>query len=336
MIPDADDGVPLGAALKIPDENRDTSQVNRDGPAVSIVAPVYRNAATLRELARRIATTLASTSPDYELILVDDGSPDEAWRVIDALAREDVRVRGIRLSRNFGQHAAIAAGFDHARGAAIVLMDADLQDRPEELPVLLARLGGDVDVVYTIKRGGEGTGSRTLTSRLFHATFQRITRRAVPADIGTYRAFSRKVLLALRQYPEANVVFGPLMFFVGFNAAYVETVRAAGGSGSNYTFLRRLGLAGRSLASYTDLPARVFLTGGLLLGAAVLAYALLIGLQAVLLGAVLPSGITLLLLVVLVGLALMMLGFGVIGFYLFQVYQEVLRRPRYLVADSRN
>ena len=102
-------------------------------PTVSIVVPVYRNEASLRELAERIAASLTPVCPDYELLLIDDGSPDDSWSVIRALTAADTRVKGIRLSRNFGQHPAIAAGFDQARGARIVLMDADLQDRPEEM-----------------------------------------------------------------------------------------------------------------------------------------------------------------------------------------------------------
>lgn len=310
---------------------------NNAAPQVSIVVPVYRNAESLPELAARVSKALDDFAPDYELIFVDDGSPDDAWAVIQDLGRADRRVKGLKLSRNFGQHPAIAAGFDTARGEAIVLMDGDLQDQPEELPKLLGRLGDGVDIVYTIKRGGDGTGSRRLTSRLFHAAFQRIARVRVPEDVGTYRAFSRKVLDALRRYPEANVIFGPLMFFIGFRPAYVEVPRAPRAHGAtSYSFFARLYLALRSLISYTDLPARMFLWTGLAILCAISLYGALVLLQAVVFGSMLPSGLTLVLLLLIATLAIVLLGFGVIGVYVFQVHQEVLRRPRYLVSESVN
>ena len=306
-------------------------------PSVSIVVPVYRNEASLRELAARIAAALAPAWPNYELLLIDDGSPDNAWSVIRQLAVEDDRVKGIRLSRNFGQHPAIAAGFDQARGARIVLMVADLQDRPEEMPRLLEAMHGDIDIVYTIKDGQEGSKSERITSRTFHAVFSRVTRSSVPLGIGTYRAFSAKVLESLKAYPEYNVLFGPLMFYVGFNTTFVHVARDARKHGpSSYSFLARLFLAARSLASYTDLPNRVFFALGLGVLGLTLLYAAAIVAQYALFGARLPSGLSFLALLVLLSLAVTLIALGIIGGYVFRVYQEVLRRPRYLITQTLN
>lgn len=306
-------------------------------PIVSIIAPVYRNAPSLHELATRIADAVAGTWPNYELLLVDDGSPDNAWSVIQELAAADARVKGIRLSRNFGQHPAIAAGFDAARGDRIVLMDADLQDRPEELPRLLAGLNNEVDIVYTIKPNAEGGGTEQITSRIFHAVFSHVTRSRVPYGIGTYRAFTRKVLDGLLTYPEYNVLFGPLMFYVGYRSIFLEVARDERKHGpSSYSFWKRLSLALRSLASYTDLPNRIFFAAGLTVLALTLLYSATVIIQCVVLGAGLPSGLTLLALLILFSLAVMLIGLGIIGSYIFRVYQEVLRRPRYLVTQTLN
>jgi dolichol-phosphate mannosyltransferase len=306
-------------------------------PRVSIVAPVYRNEPSLRELAERVAAALDADWPDYELLLVDDGSPDHAWEVIQALSGEDRRVKGIRLSRNFGQHPAIAAGFDAARGEKIVLMDADLQDRPEELPRLLSGLRDDIDIVYTIKHDSENSRSDNITSRVFHAVFSRVTRSNVPSGIGTYRAFSRKVLEGLKSYPEYNVLYGPLMFYVGYTSMFIDVPRDDRKHGpSSYSFIRRLSLAVRSLASYTDVPIRMFFSVGLFVLAATILYSVVIVIQYMMFGALLPSGLTLLALLILFVLAMTLMGLGIIGSYVFRVYQEVLRRPRYLVTQTLN
>ena len=306
-------------------------------PRASIVVPVYRNATSLRELAERITAAMVADWSQFELLLVDDGSPDDAWSVIWELAAHDSRIKGIRLSRNFGQHPAIAAGFDVARGDKIVIMDADLQDRPEELPRLLAALTDHVDIVYTTKQEGEGSVSEKITSRIFHTVFSSVTRRKVPHGIGTYRAFSCKVLNSLKAYPEYNVLFGPLMFYVGYSSTFIEVTRDSRKHGTtSYSFLKRLSLALRSLASYTDLPNRVFFAAGMLVLAATVLYALAVIVQYVLFGKILPSGLTLLALLILFLLAVVLLGLGIIGSYVFRVYQEVLRRPRYLVAQTLN
>jgi len=306
-------------------------------PRTSIVVPVYRNAASLRELAERVAAAMAADWSEFELFLVDDGSPDDSWSVISELAAHDGRIKGIRLSRNFGQHPAIAAGFDLARGDTIVIMDADLQDRPEELPRLLAGLNNDVDIVYTIKQGADGSVTDKITSRIFHTVFSSVTRREVPYGIGTYRAFSSKVLNGLRAYPEYNVLFGPLMFYVGYSSTFIEVARDSRKHGAtSYSFSRRLSLAFRSLASYTDLPNRIFFVSGMSVLTATVLYSLAIVVQYILFGKVLPSGLTLLALLILVLLAVTLIGLGIIGSYVFRVYQEVLRRPRYLVAQTLN
>lgn len=305
-------------------------------PSVSVVVPVYRNAESLPELSRRIVAALDPEFPRFELILIDDGSPDDSWSLIQRLAQAEPRVKGVRLSRNFGQHPAIAAGFDRSTGDLIVLMDADLEDRPESLPGLIARMQPNIDIVYTIKTGAH-SGSR-LTSALFHRAFTRIVGGTeVPRNIGTLRVFNRKVLEAIQAHTEYDVLFGPLMFFIGFSSIFVEVERDLRRHGrTSYTFGKRLRLALRSLISYTDLPNRIFLTfGALIVGAASL-YAVAVALQALFFGAKLPPGLTLIVLLNVLFIGITMISLGIIGSYIFRVYQEVLRRPRYLVTEEVN
>jgi dolichol-phosphate mannosyltransferase len=304
---------------------------------ISVVLPVYKTAPYLRELLRRLVDTLKSASEDFEILMIDDGSPDGAWAIIAELARADRRVKGIRLSRNFGQHPAICAGFEHARGDVIVLMDADLQDPPEAIPSLLAHLQGDCDVVYTVKEGESEPPLTRLTSRIYHAAVSRITRRAIPRAVGTYRLFTRRVLEALLDYPERNILYGPLMFFVGFEATVVPVARQPRrGSGSSYTFAKRLSLAVESILSYTDYPHRFLVKFGGVTLALSLVYSLVLVLRYLFAADPLPPGLTLLALLISVSLGAMMMGLGVVGMYVFRVYQEVLARPRYVKSRTLN
>jgi polyisoprenyl-phosphate glycosyltransferase len=304
---------------------------------ISVVVPVYRDGGSLNELWDRLRSALTGTCGDFELILVDDGSPDDSWSAIEALASADPRVKGIRLSRNFGQHPAIAAGFDHARGDVIVLMDADLEDRPEDIPELVRRIGPGVDIAYTVKKGEQGGLARRFTSNLFHQVFSRITKTRVPLEIGTLRAFSRKVLEAIQVHREHNVLFGPLMISLGFASVYVPVTRHARETRpSTYSFRRRLMLAMQTLMSYTDIPHRFFMaTGGVAFGLSVL-YSLVIIADYLFIGHRLPPGLTLIALLIILFMGLMLMALGIIGSYVFRVYQEVLARPRYLVSEKRN
>jgi polyisoprenyl-phosphate glycosyltransferase len=304
---------------------------------VSVVVPVYRDGGSLAELWSRLQSALADVCESFELILVDDGSPDDSWGVIQSLTAADTRVKGIRLSRNFGQHPAIAAGFDHASGEVIVLMDADLEDRPEDVPALVERLGPHADIVYTVKMGEQGGVGRRFTSNLFHQVFSRITKTSVPLEIGTLRAFTRKVLDAMHQHKERSVLFGPLMTTLGFASVYVPVSRHAQVTRpSTYSFRRRLSLAMQALMSYTDIPHRVLMvTGGIAFSLSAL-YGVVIVIDYLFVGHRLPPGLTLIALLIILFMGLMLMALGIIGSYVFRVYQEVLARPRYLVSEKRN
>ena len=302
---------------------------------ISVVIPVYNNASSVEELARRIDAALRPGP--YESIFVDDGSSDDSLARLKRVAGANPGVKVISLARNFGQHPAISAGFEHAKGDVVVLMDADLQDRPEDIPLLVDKLRDDIDIVYTRKaRAAEDLGVR-LSSALYHYVFARITRSPRLAEIGTFRAFSRKFLSAVLQYRERNVLYGPLMVYMGFKSAIVEVVRERRPTGSSgYTFGKRLALAVNSLISYTDIPHRLSIYIGLALFAGSLLYGAAVLVQYLIFGRSLPEGFTLVLLMLTLMLGSLMISLGIIGSYVFRVYQEVLQRPRYLIAEKVN
>jgi glycosyltransferase involved in cell wall biosynthesis len=305
-------------------------------PSVSVLIPVYNNATTLHELHQRLGVVLETVTDEFEIIFVDDGSSDDSLGIIRQMAKDDPHVVGLALSRNFGQHPAISAGLERACGDLTVLMDADLQDRPEELPRLLEPFDSDpdIDIVYTTFEMESGQKSR-VTSRLFWAVYSRLTDLHLPPNLGTYRAFTAAVREALLTYPERGAVYGPLMSQMGYQQQFVKVARAeAVGRKTSYTFRRRLSLAISSMISYGKFLHRFVTWVGLVLTAlsvaylAVLVIQYLTGFRELVNGQLLLLGIT----VLMSGVLLMTV--GVLSAYTYRIFQEVLARPRYHIARS--
>jgi len=301
---------------------------------ISVLIPVYNNEQTLEPLCTRIASALAGQ--EYEVLLVNDGSRDRSWEVLSRLTAANPRLKAIGLSRNFGQHPAIAAALDHATGDVVVLMDADLEDPPESIPMLVSSLHERrCDIIYTVKEGADASG-RDVTSAFYHYVFSRIVGVDVPHRLGTFRAFTRKVALALRSFPERHVLYGPLMFFVGFQYGIVPVQRGKRAGRSSYSFGQRLRLALNSLVTYTDLPPKLFAAIGLGMVALTFAYSLLVLAQFAIVGRSLPQGLTMVVVLLLALTGMLMLAIGTLGVYIFRIFQEVLARPRYLIDQTIN
>ena len=303
-------------------------------PRISVLVPVYNNERTLEALCARLTATLEGR--EYEVLLVNDGSRDGSWALLTRLAAANPRLKAIGLSRNFGQHPAIAAALDHATGDVMVLMDADLEDQPENIPALVAGLSDQsCDIIYTVKDQAQES-PRDLTSSFYHYVFSRIVGVPVPRRLGTFRAFTRKVLRALREFPERHVLYGPLMFYVGFRYAIVPVTRGTRPDRSSYSFGKRLRLAVNSLVTYTDLPPKAFATIGMAMVALPLLYALVVVAQYLFVGQSLPRGLTIVVLLLCAMTGMLMLAIGTLGVYVFRIFQEVLARPRYLIDDTIN
>jgi polyisoprenyl-phosphate glycosyltransferase len=302
--------------------------------SLSFIIPVYNNATTVRELFDRLCVAVEPITDEYEVIFVNDGSADDSWKIIGAMCKENPHCVGLQLSRNFGQHPAINAGLHRARGDIIVLMDADLQDRPEELAKLVApfEANGDVDIVFT-RFVLEAGGRSRFTSRIFNVVLARITGNHIPANIGTYRAFTYRVREALLDYPESGAVYGPLMMQMGYEQAIVPVSRSdAVGRKTSYTFGKRLALAISALISYSSFLHWVVTLTGLLLSALsaifliVISIQYLAGIRVLVNGQLLLIGIT----VLLSGVLLMSI--GILTAYTTRIFQEVLARPKYHVS----
>ncbi len=305
---------------------------------ISVVIPVYNNSLSLVELTYRLLNVLQGSFTAFEIIYINDGSRDDSLKVLKKIATSDQSIKVLNLSKNFGQHPAICAGFEHATGDYIVLMDADLQDKPEDILVVYDKIIDDAsDVVYSVKLHREKKISSRVSSMLYHFIFSKIIGTNVPLNIGTFRIFNKVFLQEIKRYNEVNILYGPLMFYMGFISSFVTLEYQDRKIGqSSYTFSKRLKLAVNSLISYTDIPHKLSTYfGGLVLMISFI-YGSILLVQYIFFGSNLPNGSTLIIFILSLMLGSLMLFLGIIGGYVFRVYQEVLSRPRYHIQEKIN
>jgi polyisoprenyl-phosphate glycosyltransferase len=301
---------------------------------LSVVAPVFDEEETLETFYRR--TVAALDALPFELVLVDDGSRDATPRILEQLAAEDRRVRVVGLSRNFGHQAAITAGLDHAAGNVVVMIDADLQDPPEVIPEMLARWRNGADVVSGVResRAGE-TRMKLITARWFYRLFGRLARIDLEQNAGDFRLLDRSALDALGSMRERNRFLRGMTVWVGFNQDTVRYQRDPRFAGeTKYTFRRMIRFSLDAISSFSYLPLQfATLVGFIFSLVAFLAIPIAIGFRIA--GQFVPGVTTVLLVVLLLG-GVQLITVGIIGEYLGRVYDEVKRRPLYIVRERLN
>jgi glycosyltransferase involved in cell wall biosynthesis len=299
----------------------------------TVVIPACNEESTLASTVRALAQALERAGSAFEVVVVDDGSTDGTWRAIRELAAAEPRVSGLRLSRNFGKEAAIRAGLEAARGRAVLVMDADAQHPPEVAGALLERWRrGDVAIVEGVKarRGDEGT-PRATQARWFYRVFRNLTGQDLEGA-ADFKLLDRHVVDQYLALPESSLFFRGLTAWMGFPTARIPfevAPRAGGGSTWSAGKLTRMAL--RAVTSFTSAPLHLIT----LMGLGFFAFAVLLGLQTLwrkLAGTAVDGFTTVILLILITGSAIM-IGLGVIGEYIARIYEEVKRRPRYLVSD---
>ncbi len=304
-------------------------------PALSVVIPCYNEAACLPMLHARVtAAARAAVGDDHEIVLINDGSKDDSWAVMQRLAADDPRLVAINLSRNHGHQLALTAGLDLCAGAQILIIDADLQDPPELLADMRrAMVERQADVVYAVRRKRDGeTLFKKATAAIFYRLLDRLTDTEIPLDTGDFRLISRRALDAFLALPEQARFIRGMVAWVGFRQVpfpYDRAERAAGKT--HYPFARMLRLAFDAVTGFSTAPLRfashaaVILAGASLLLLFYIAWGYFAGSRV--------QGWTSTMLVVVVLSAIQMFVLGMIGEYLGRIYVEVKRRPLYIVAD---
>jgi polyisoprenyl-phosphate glycosyltransferase len=305
-------------------------------PLISVVIPVFREAAQIPDLVASVRNHLNEAGARYELVLVDDGSPDDSWAIIAAESKRDASIRALRLSRNFGKESALCAGLEHARGDAVIVMDADGQHPPSLVPEMLSRWQStDADIVEAVKirRGRESISSK-LGALLFYELLNKLSGFHFKGA-SDFKLMNRKAVNAWLEMPERNVFFRGMTVWMGFKTVQVpfEVVPRSAGQ-SAWSALKRLKLALVGITAFSSFPLHfVTLAGGIFFLVSVV-----LGVQTLYLklaGRAVSGFATVILLELIIG-SLLMISLGIIGEYLARIYEEVKRRPRYVVTESIN
>jgi dolichol-phosphate mannosyltransferase len=304
-------------------------------PIYSIIAPIYNEFENLPELVRRVTEVMDSTREGWELILVDDGSTDGSTDRIRELAKADQRVRPVIFARNFGHQVAITAGWDYARGEAVVIMDADLQDPPEVILDLVKKWREGYEVVYAVRAEREGeTWFKKFTAATFYRLIRWITDVNIPVDTGDFRLMDRKVVDVLKQMRERHRFPRGMSAWVGFKQVGVEYKRAARMAGvTKYPFRKMLKLALNAITSFSYFPLQVATFFGFASAAvAILAIPVVIYLRVTGSQAFFGQATTLIAVLFLGGVQLISL--GILGEYIGRLYDEAKGRPLYIVREA--
>jgi dolichol-phosphate mannosyltransferase len=304
-------------------------------PALSIVVPLYNEEANVHALYQRLKAVVDGMGVSHEFVFINDGSRDSTLALVHGLSERDPQVRYIDLSRNFGHQIAVTAGLDHAAGEAVVIIDADLQDPPELIPELYAKLRSGYEVVYAkrLSRPGE-SAAKLMTAKLFYRMLAAITHVDIPVDTGDFRIISRKVVEALKLMPEQSKFLRGQISWIGFRQTYVQYNRAqrAGGE-TGYTYSKMLRLAIDGITAFSDFPLKLASLSGFFVSGVAFLIMLYTLYSRFVSHDYQPGWASLMISVLFMG-GVQLIAIGIIGEYIGRLSADVRQRPLYLIADT--
>lgn len=325
----------MTAWCSVPLQLLEPSAGERGAPVLSLIVPFFNEREVLPACLDRLERVLAELGESAEIVLVDDGSTDGSAALVAARRPGPADVRLLRLSRNFGKEAAMTAGMTHARGQAVIVLDADLQDPPELVPVMLEHWRDGIDVVLMQRRSRAGESwIKRASAHVFYRLLRRLSPAPIPVDTGDFRLMSRRAVEALLRLPERNRYMKGLYAWIGLPTLVLPYDRAAREAGSSKLHYPRLiGLALEGVTSFSVLPLRLALVVGALTALAGGAYGAWIVAKAFLLGDPVAGYPSLVALITLLG-GTQLLAIGVVGEYVGKTYLEAKQRPLYLLLDE--
>lgn len=315
--------------------NEDTTKLEPQLVEVSIVVPMYNEEANLGQFFARTITVLNNLNITYEIVCINDGSIDNTLAELLKYQQNNNCIKVIDLSRNFGKEIALTAGLDYSCGAAVIPIDADLQDPPELIPDLLSKWREGYDMVYATRliRRGE-TFIKRITAKLFYFTIDSISEIKIPKNTGDFRLMDRRVVDSLAQLPERTRFMKGLFAWVGFKQTaifYDRDPRQAGQTAWNYWKLWNFAIDG--ITSFTALPLKIWSYIGFSLSFLSLCYAVFLFIRTILMGIELPGYASMMVVILFLG-GIQLITLGVLGEYLGRIYTEVKNRPLYLVRHA--
>jgi len=303
-------------------------------PHISVVTPVYGCGSCLNQLHARLEATLKNLTADYEIIMVNDGSPDDAWDTIKNLAKKDAKVKGINLSRNYGQHQAITAGLDFAKGDWVVIMDCDLQDQPEEIVKLYNEALDGYDVVFGRRDQRKDSFLKRYSSKIFYKVYDYFTESKIDNTVANFSIISSKVVENLRRLREQNRSYPLFVNWVGFRRSHVNIEHAQRESGrSSYTFQKLMNLAIDSIISQSNKPLKLSIKFGFLVSTVSLLYAIWLIVRYFMFSIPVAGWTSVMVSIYFVG-GLLFANMGVLGLYIGKTFDETKNRPLYLIQDT--
>ena len=304
-----------------------------DRPALSVVAPCFNEEGVLPEFVKRVGTVLDKVGGTAEIVLVDDGSRDDTWAVMTAVAAQDPRIVGVRLMRNHGHQLALTAGLSVCRGERVLIIDADLQDPPELLPDMIALMDQGADVVYGQRRAREGESLfKRATAAAFYRVIGRLTDVEIPSDTGDFRLMTRRVLDLLLAMPERHRFIRGMVAWIGGKQVPLQYDRKARAAGeTKYPLTKMVRFAIDAITAFSVVPLMASMTIGWIMAAVGFAF-FVYSMIGFVLGYNLPGWTSLMAAIGLLG-GMQFLMLGIIGAYLGRLYDQNKGRPLFMIRD---
>ena len=305
-------------------------------PHISILSPVYYGEKILPELVSGIKKNVSTITDDYEIILVDDGSPDESWLAIQKECAEDKRVKGVNLSRNFGQHRAIASGLQYVTGEWVVVMDCDLQDRFEEIPNLYNKAQEGYDIVLARREERKDGFFKKLSSRFFYSVLAFLSGSKLDNRVSNFGIYNKIVIETVRKMPERDWMFPIQVNYAGFKSVSISVNHGHRNEGhSSYSLLKLLKLAFGVLISNSNKPLKVMVVFGGILSFTSLLIAVY-NVIAYFAGLITLAGYTTTVFSIWFVGGILIMQVGILGIYVGKIFDQVKGRPRFVVKEVIN
>jgi len=305
-------------------------------PHISVVSPVYRAEKIVSELVKQIVENVSKITTDFEIILVNDASPDDSWLAISAECKKDKRVKGIDLSRNFGQHYAITAGLNFAKGEWIVVMDCDLQDRPDEIPNLYAKAQEGWDIVQARRLERQDSFFKRLSSTIFHKIYAYLSGMQTDKSIANFGVYNQKVIAEFNKMKETARSFPSLLNFLGFKKTVLDVKHAERFEGAtSYSFAKLLRLTADVILSNSNKPLKLTVKLGFIISlfSFLLAFYNIIARMS---GMIQVAGFTTTIFSIWFVGGLILFVLGIVGLYIGKIFDQVKERQLFVVRETLN
>ncbi len=303
-------------------------------PHISVVIPVYGCGKSLNALYTRLNETLEKISSNYEIIMINDASPDNSWESIKLLAQKDSRVKGINLSRNFGQHHAITAGLDFSNADWTVVMDCDLQDQPEEILKLYEKANEGFDIVFGKRYHRNDSYFKIFESKLFYKIYNYFTESNMDNSVANFSIISAKVVKKLRILREQNRSYPLFVNWIGFKKTYINIEHSKRDQGkSSYTLQKLINLAIDSIVSQSNKPLKLSIKFGFSISLLSIIYALWLIVRYFIFSIPVEGWTSVMVSIYFIG-GLLFANMGILGLYIGKIFDETKDRPLYLIQDT--